>query len=119
MTWSAGLSREAAISSGRRSCLRPSIVAWATLMPFEEPSDLAMMSFTPAISRIARAAPPAMTPVPGAAGFFGLAVAESDAAVAVTDHHQRGEGEPTSTLHDLRDAIHLDGALFVLFYVSH
>jgi len=52
---------------GRRSCLSPSIVAWATLMPLGEPSDLAMMSFTPAISRIARAAPPAMTPVPGAA----------------------------------------------------
>ena len=45
-------------------------MAWATLMPFDEPSDLAMMSFTPAISRIARAAPPAMTPVPGAAGFI-------------------------------------------------
>jgi len=29
-----------------------------TLMPLEDPSDLAMMSFTPAISRIARAAPP-------------------------------------------------------------
>src|ERR1019366_2081295 len=118
MTWSAGLSREAAISSGRRSCLRPSIVAWATLMPLEDPRDFAMMSFTPAISRMARAAPPAMTPVPGAedrvddrrareghveevlarlfnallhreTGFLGLAVPETDAALAVTDHHER------------------------------
>lgn len=45
-------------------------MAWATLMPLGEPRDFAMMSFTPAISKIARAAPPAMTPVPGAAGFI-------------------------------------------------
>jgi len=55
---------------GATQLLEASIVAWATLMPLEDPSDLAMMSFTPAISRIARAAPPAMTPVPGAAGFI-------------------------------------------------
>ena len=41
------------------------MVAWATLMPLEEPSDLHKMSWIPAISRMARAAPPAMTPVPG------------------------------------------------------
>ncbi len=45
------------------------MVAWATLMPLDEPSDLARMSRMPAISRMARAAPPAITPVPGAAGF--------------------------------------------------
>ena len=45
------------------------MVARATLMAFDEPSDLARMSWMPAASRMARAAPPAMTPVPGAAGF--------------------------------------------------
>ena len=40
-----------------------------TLIAFDEPSDFASTSCTPAASRIARAAPPAMTPVPGAAGF--------------------------------------------------
>src|SRR3954470_7788476 len=45
------------------------MVARDTLMAFDEPSDLASTSWTPAASRIARAAPPAMTPVPGAAGF--------------------------------------------------
>ena len=38
-------------------------------MAFAEPSDLASTSCTPAASRIARAAPPAITPVPGAAGL--------------------------------------------------
>ena len=45
------------------------MVAWATLMPLDEPSDLHRMSWIPAISRMARAAPPAMTPVPGEAGL--------------------------------------------------
>ena len=39
------------------------------MIAFDEPSDFASTSCTPAASRIARAAPPAMTPVPGAAGF--------------------------------------------------
>ena len=59
----------AAISSGRRSSRSPLIVARDTLIAFDEPSDFASTSCTPAASRIARAAPPAMTPVPGAAGF--------------------------------------------------
>ena len=45
------------------------MVARATLIAFDEPSDLHSTSWTPAASRMARAAPPAMTPVPGAAGF--------------------------------------------------
>ena len=45
------------------------MVARATLIAFDEPSDFASTSWIPAASRIARAAPPAMTPVPGAAGF--------------------------------------------------
>ncbi len=47
-------------------------------------------------------------------GLLGLAVAEADLAVAVTDHHEGGEGEAPAALHDLGDAVHLDGALFVL-----
>ena len=38
-------------------------------MWLEEPSDFANTSLIPASSRMARAAPPAITPVPGAAGF--------------------------------------------------
>ena len=41
----------------------------ATLMGLDDPSDLASTSWTPAASRMARPAPPAMTPVPGAAGL--------------------------------------------------
>ena len=46
------------------------MVARATLMWFDEPSDLHSTSWMPASSRIARAAPPAITPVPGAAGLM-------------------------------------------------
>src|SRR5918995_781762 len=59
-----------ATSSGRRSALSPAMVARATLMWLDEPSDLHSTSRMPASSRMARAAPPAMTPVPGAAGFM-------------------------------------------------
>ena len=52
-------------------------------------------------------------------GLLGLAVAEADAAVAVTDDHQGGERETTSTLDDLGHAVDLDGPLFELFYVTH
>ena len=45
------------------------MVARATLMWLDEPSDLQSTSWMPASSRMARAAPPAMTPVPGAAGL--------------------------------------------------
>jgi hypothetical protein len=38
------------------------------LIEFDDPSDLLRMSWTPAHSRTARTAPPAMTPVPGLAG---------------------------------------------------
>src|SRR5690606_6528659 len=44
----------------------------------------------------------------------GLAVADADAAVAVTHHDQRGEAEPAATLDDLGDAVDLDDALVVL-----
>src|SRR5580658_9347308 len=48
------------------------------------------------------------------AGFLRLAVAEPDPSVAVADDHERGEREPPAALDDLGDAVHLDGALFVL-----
>ena len=69
LTSSGDLPRIFATSSGRRRPRRPAIVARDTLIAFAEPSDFASTSCTPAASRIARAAPPAMTPVPGAAGF--------------------------------------------------
>ena len=45
------------------------MVARATLIALDEPRDLQMTSRTPAISKMGRAAPPAITPVPGAAGL--------------------------------------------------
>src|SRR5437588_3485423 len=68
-TSSADLPRSRATSSGLRRSRRPCIVARATLIALDEPRDLASTSWIPADSRIARAAPPAITPVPGAAGF--------------------------------------------------
>lgn len=41
----------------------------------------------------------------------GLAVADADQAVAVTDDHESGEAEATTTLHDLRDTVDGDDAL--------
>src|SRR5690606_19842033 len=68
ITSSGCLPRKRATSSGRRCFFRASTVAWATLRWVGEPSDLARASRMPAASRIWRTAPPAMTPVPGAAG---------------------------------------------------
>src|ERR1019366_2081395 len=48
------------------------------------------------------------------AGFLRLAVAEADPAVAVAYHHQGREREAPSTFDDLRHAVDLDRALFVL-----
>src|SRR4051794_40648323 len=61
--------RSAAISSGLRRSWRPAIVALTRLMGFWEPSDFERMSWIPASSSTARTPPPAMTPVPGDAGF--------------------------------------------------
>ncbi len=46
------------------------MVARATLRWVGEPSDLPRASRIPAASKIWRTAPPAMTPVPGAAGLI-------------------------------------------------
>ncbi len=43
-------------------------VAWTMLIWLDDPSDLLRMSWMPAHSSTARTGPPAMTPVPGAAG---------------------------------------------------
>ena len=44
-------------------------MAWTTLIALEVPSDFASTSVMPAHSSTARTAPPAITPVPGAAGL--------------------------------------------------
>ena len=46
----------------------------------------------------------------GEGHLLGLAVAETDAAVAVADHHEGGEAEATTALHDLGDAVDVDDA---------
>src|SRR5699024_9903473 len=43
--------------------------------------------------------------------LLGLAVADADGAVAVTHHHEGGEGEPTAALDDLRHAVDAHDAL--------
>src|SRR5699024_2984149 len=67
-TSSIGRPRRAATSSGRCRPLSAATVACTTLMALSDPSDLHRMSLTPAHSSTARAAPPAITPVPGEAG---------------------------------------------------
>src|SRR5690349_114421 len=67
-TSSMGRPRRAATSSGRCSSLSAATVACTTLIALSLPSDLARTSCTPAHSSTARAAPPAITPVPGLAG---------------------------------------------------
>src|SRR3954452_367058 len=60
--------RCAATASGVFSIRRAATVAPTMFRAFDEPSDLLRTSWTPAHSRTARTGPPAMTPVPGAAG---------------------------------------------------
>src|SRR6266849_2328847 len=52
-----------------RSCLSASKVALTTLCGLAVPRDLVRMFWMPADSRMARTGPPAMTPVPSAAGL--------------------------------------------------
>ena len=63
------LPRSLATSSGVRSAFRPASVARTRLIGFDVPSDFARMSRMPASSSTARTPAPAMTPVPGLAGF--------------------------------------------------
>src|SRR5699024_2066899 len=67
-TSSTGRPRRAATASGSSSCLSASTVARTMLIALVEPSDLDSTSWTPAHSSTARTGPPAITPVPGAAG---------------------------------------------------
>jgi hypothetical protein len=45
--------------------------------------------------------------------LLGLAVADADGALAVTDDDERGEGEPPAALDDLGDAVDRDDLLLV------
>src|SRR4029079_426103 len=67
-TSSMGRPRRAATSSGRCSSFSAATVACTTLIALSLPSDLARMSSTLAHPSAARAAPPAITPLPGRAG---------------------------------------------------
>src|SRR5690606_2861352 len=60
-TSSTGSPRRSATASGSSSCLSASTVACTTLIAFAEPRDLDSTSCTPALSRTARAEPPAIT----------------------------------------------------------
>ena len=48
--------------------------------------------------------------------FLRLAVAETDVAVPVADHHERGEREPPAALDDLRDSVDGDDSLVELTF---
>ena len=52
-------------------------MACTTLIGLDEPSDLDSTSWMPAHSSTARTGPPAMTPVPGLAGFSSTTPADS------------------------------------------
>src|SRR5690349_12063092 len=67
-TSSTGRPRRAATDSGCSSIRSASTVACTMLIWFDEPSDLLSTSWMPAHSSTARTGPPAITPVPGAAG---------------------------------------------------
>lgn len=49
----------------------------------------------------------------GRGNFLGLAVTDTDGAVTIAHHDQRGEAEATTTLHNLGDAVDRDDALDV------
>ena len=67
-TSSTGRPRRAATASGRSSIFSAATVACTMLIALDEPSDLLSTSWMPAHSSTARTGPPAITPVPGAAG---------------------------------------------------
>src|SRR6185503_7485215 len=111
--------------SGVAIACRPLIVARTRLIGLREPTALASTFFTPTTSSTARIAPPAITPVPSEAGcmntraaprafhglgnghrhFTRLAIAETDLAVAVADHGQRGEAHLPTALDRLGHAV--------------
>src|SRR4051812_42837118 len=66
---SSGRPRRAPASPGRKRWRSASTVACTMLIGLSEPSDFDSTSWMPAHSSTARTGPPAMTPVPGLAGF--------------------------------------------------
>src|SRR6185369_11606604 len=108
-TSSRGRPRRAAISSGRTRSFSACMVACTMLIGFEEPRLLESTSWMPAHSSTARTGPPAMTPVPGLAGF-----SSTTPAAAVTHDHQGGEAEAPTTLDDLGHAVDGNHALDVV-----
>src|SRR5689334_21345044 len=68
------LPRVAAMSAGALPCSSALIVARTTLYGFVGPWHLARMLVTPTTSNTARIAPPAITPVPSAAGCMNTTV---------------------------------------------
>ena len=55
--------------SGSIRVVKPLKVAFTRLCGFDDPRDLVRISWIPTASQIARTGPPAITPVPGEAGF--------------------------------------------------
>src|SRR6476469_9718952 len=125
---SSGRPRRAATSSGRTRPFSAATVACTILIGLSEPRDFDNTSWIPAHSSTARTGPPAMTPVPGLAGFSRTTPAAaspctgcgmvcwirgtlkkfflaSSTPFAITDDDQRGEAEPPATLDDLGDAV--------------
>src|SRR5438445_4133231 len=74
--------RAAAMSSGRFSPRSAAMTAFTMLMGLSDPNDFDRMSLIPAASTTARTGPPAMTPVPGAAGFSRTTPALSSATTS-------------------------------------
>src|SRR5690606_5506903 len=68
-TFSSEIPRWLATVCALRICKRASKVAFTTLCGLEDPCDFDNTSCTPTASNTARTAPPAITPVPGAAGI--------------------------------------------------
>ena len=89
----------------RRPC-RPATAAFRMLIWFAEPIDLDKMSLIPAHSTSARTGPPAITPVPGAAGFSSTRARAGLADDLVRDrraHHRHLEHLAAGLLDALRD----------------
>jgi hypothetical protein len=117
-------------------------VALTTLPGLDDPIDLVNISWTPADSSTALTGPPAITPVPGEAGFMntlaapkrpttsweivrnfgGFAVADANLAIAVTGSHQSGEFESFAAFDNLGHSVDIDyffGKLSLLDIFEH
>src|SRR4051795_7313068 len=118
-TSSRGRPRRAAISSGRTRSFSACMVAWTMLIGLEDPRLLDSTSWMPAHSRTARTGPPAMTPVPAAAGRSsttpGAASPCPGGGVGGAQQHHAGGGLPLHRVRDgLGDAWHAEEVLLRL-----